>query len=92
MHRVIQLSRDQGARKLMLEVRKSNHGAIGFYTHFGFSIAGERQNYYSKPLEDAHCDGAGSTPVRNSRDTRRVGGTGRPKLPGQWAVSNDGTR
>ena len=54
MHRVIQLSRDQGARKLMLEVRKSNQGAIGFYNRFGFSLAGERHNYYSNPLEDAH--------------------------------------
>ncbi len=54
MQEVVEWSRADGARKLMLEVRKSNHGAIGFYNRFGFSISGERLNYYSNPLEDAH--------------------------------------
>ena len=54
MHRVVEWSRAEGAHRLTLEVRKSNHGAIRFYEQFGFSIAGERLNYYSNPLEDAH--------------------------------------
>ncbi len=54
MQRVMEWSREEGARRLMLEVRKSNHGAIQFYNRFGFRIAGERHNYYSNPLEDAH--------------------------------------
>ena len=54
MQQVMEWSRAEGARKLMLEVRKSNHGAIGFYKRFGFSISGERLNYYSNPVEDAH--------------------------------------
>ena len=54
MLQVMEWSRAEGARKLMLEVRKSNNGAIGFYNRFGFSISGKRLNYYSNPLEDAH--------------------------------------
>ena len=54
LNAVIDGSRQQGARKLMLEVRKSNSVAIKFYKRFQFSIAGERHNYYSKPGEDAY--------------------------------------
>ena len=54
MQHVIESSRSEGARKLMLEVRKSNSRAIQFYNGFGFDIAGERDNYYSSPLEDAY--------------------------------------
>ena len=54
IQQVMDWSRTEGARKLMLEVRKSNHSAIKFYKRFGFSIAGDRLNYYSNPLEDAH--------------------------------------
>ncbi len=54
MQQVVEWSRTEGACKLMLEVRKSNHGAIQFYKRFGFNIAGERHNYYSNPLEDAY--------------------------------------
>jgi len=42
------------AGKVVLEVRKSNAPAISFYLKFNFSIAGERKNYYSNPLEDAY--------------------------------------
>lgn len=50
----IELSRGDGARKLALEVRKSNAGAIRFYERFRFRITGERLNYYSNPVEDAY--------------------------------------
>ena len=42
------------ARKVVLEVRKSNNPAINFYLGFDFRIAGERRNYYSNPVEDAY--------------------------------------
>jgi len=42
------------ARKVILEVRKSNHPAINFYLGFDFHITGERKNYYSNPTEDAY--------------------------------------
>lgn len=54
MRTVVERSRDQGAHKVMLEVRKSNHGAIRFYSKFSFRVSGERHNYYSNPLEDAY--------------------------------------
>jgi len=50
----IEDSRLRKARKVVLEVRKSNEGAINFYLGFGFQIVGERKNYYSNPLEDAY--------------------------------------
>lgn len=54
MKGVIELSRGDGARKLMLEVRKSNSSAIRFYREFQFRITGERLHYYSNPVEDAY--------------------------------------
>ena len=54
MQRTMELSRTEGARKLMLEVRKSNLTAIRFYDRFRFRISGERHNYYSNPVEDAY--------------------------------------
>jgi ribosomal-protein-alanine N-acetyltransferase len=38
---------------VVLEVRKSNSGAIQFYDEFHFHVIGERKNYYSNPIEDA---------------------------------------
>ena len=42
------------ARKVILEVRKSNSPAINFYRKFEFKVTGERKNYYSNPVEDAY--------------------------------------
>jgi ribosomal-protein-alanine N-acetyltransferase len=42
-----------GARRATLEVRRSNDPARALYERFGFSVAGVRANYYSKPVEDA---------------------------------------
>jgi ribosomal-protein-alanine N-acetyltransferase len=50
----IEDSRLRNANKVMLEVRKSNVGAINFYLGFKFEIVGDRKNYYSNPLEDAY--------------------------------------
>jgi [ribosomal protein S18]-alanine N-acetyltransferase len=42
-----------GARRATLEVRRSNTTALALYERFGFSVAGVRSSYYSKPVEDA---------------------------------------
>ena len=47
--------RRQGVRRIFLEVRASNRGAIAFYEGLGFRVAGRRAAYYEKPREDAVC-------------------------------------
>jgi ribosomal-protein-alanine N-acetyltransferase len=42
-----------GARRATLEVRRSNEAARRLYERFGFTVAGVRQGYYTKPVEDA---------------------------------------
>ena len=42
-----------GARRATLEVRRSNEAARLLYEHFGFTVAGVRRDYYTKPVEDA---------------------------------------
>ena len=42
-----------GARRATLEVRRSNEPARSLYERFGFIVAGVRQGYYTKPVEDA---------------------------------------
>jgi [ribosomal protein S18]-alanine N-acetyltransferase len=42
-----------GARRATLEVRRSNEAARLLYERFGFTVAGVRIGYYSKPVEDA---------------------------------------
>ena len=43
----------RGARRATLEVRRSNDAARLLYERFGFTIAGVRRAYYTKPVEDA---------------------------------------
>lgn len=42
-----------GARMVLLEVRRSNHAAIGLYRKHGFCAIGLRRAYYSDNGEDA---------------------------------------
>ena len=49
----IEESQNRNAARIVLEVRKSNAGAIKFYDEFRFTVIGERKNYYSNPIEDA---------------------------------------
>jgi len=42
-----------GARRATLEVRRSNEVARLLYERFGFTVAGVRPAYYTKPVEDA---------------------------------------
>jgi ribosomal-protein-alanine N-acetyltransferase len=50
----IEESQARKATRVVLEVRKSNAGALHFYDGFRFQIIGERKNYYSNPIEDAY--------------------------------------
>ncbi|MBQ3104945.1 MAG: ribosomal protein S18-alanine N-acetyltransferase [Lachnospiraceae bacterium] len=45
--------RQMGAGSFTLEVRQSNHAAIGLYEKLGFVTEGIRRNFYEKPREDA---------------------------------------
>src|SRR4029077_13737974 len=49
MRAAVQESGRRNARKVILEVRKSNNPAINFYLKFNFKITGDRKNYYSNP-------------------------------------------
>ena len=48
----LDLNRDE-YKKVMLEVRVSNAGAIALYEKFGFLAVGVSKNHYSQPREDA---------------------------------------
>ena len=54
MRAAVNESGRRNARKVILEVRKSNNPAINFYLKFNFKITGDRKNYYSNPIEDAY--------------------------------------
>jgi ribosomal-protein-alanine N-acetyltransferase len=41
------------AQEIILEVRASNHPALGLYRALGFVAAGRRPRYYADPVEDA---------------------------------------
>jgi ribosomal-protein-alanine N-acetyltransferase len=51
--RVMQEGAALGARRATLEVRRSNEAARLLYERFGFTVAGVRRAYYTKPVEDA---------------------------------------
>lgn len=46
LRHAMQVARDRGAVKLLLEVRPSNVQALALYQHFGFVRIGVRKNYY----------------------------------------------
>jgi [ribosomal protein S18]-alanine N-acetyltransferase len=53
LQRVLHEAARFGARRVTLEVRRSNEPARLLYERFGFSVAGVRRGYYTKPVEDA---------------------------------------
>ncbi len=53
LKRVLQEGAALGARRTTLEVRQSNDAARLLYERFGFTVAGIRRGYYTKPVEDA---------------------------------------
>ena len=50
---VLEYGAGLGARRATLEVRRSNEAARLLYERFGFTVAGVRHGYYTKPVEDA---------------------------------------
>jgi ribosomal-protein-alanine N-acetyltransferase len=50
---VFSQGRKLGAERATLEVRRSNEAARLLYEAFGFTVAGVRRDYYSRPVEDA---------------------------------------
>jgi ribosomal-protein-alanine N-acetyltransferase len=53
LERVLREGTRLGARRVTLEVRRSNEPARLLYERFGFSVTGVRPGYYTKPVEDA---------------------------------------
>jgi ribosomal-protein-alanine N-acetyltransferase len=53
LERVLEHGAASGARRATLEVRRSNDPARLLYERFGFTVAGIRRAYYTKPVEDA---------------------------------------
>jgi ribosomal-protein-alanine N-acetyltransferase len=49
----VKVSRREGARTILLEVRESNSAARKLYEKCGFVESGRRQRYYKQPEEDA---------------------------------------
>ena len=50
---LIESAKESGASVIMLEVRKSNAAAIALYEKAGFTLVGQRKNFYTLPREDA---------------------------------------
>lgn len=53
MHRLFELTADDGSRGYTLEVRVSNAAAIRLYERLGFKAKGVRHGYYTDNREDA---------------------------------------
>ncbi len=51
--RLLQSARDRGLEHATLEVKVSNHVALGLYEKMGFCTAGRRRKYYQDTGEDA---------------------------------------
>lgn len=58
---LMDLSQEEGAEAVTLEVRVSNRAALHLYLQMGFTIAGIRRNYY-EGREDAYVMWAGEPP------------------------------
>jgi ribosomal-protein-alanine N-acetyltransferase len=53
MRHLLEEAAAQGARRALLEVRRSNVPAQRLYESLGFQVAGMRRDYYTQPVEDA---------------------------------------
>jgi len=53
LRRILRHRKRMGFRRIILEVRPSNSGAIKLYEKLGFRIVGKRLQYYQRPVEDA---------------------------------------
>ena len=53
LEKFINYCKETNVKKIMLEVRKGNIGAIKLYQKYGFEVVGESPKHYSCPVEDA---------------------------------------
>jgi ribosomal-protein-alanine N-acetyltransferase len=53
VRRILQRFSERQVRRVFLEVRESNAGAIAFYLGLGFQAVGVRKDYYQDPKESA---------------------------------------
>jgi [ribosomal protein S18]-alanine N-acetyltransferase len=60
---VLAWAAERGARRMGLEVRRSNAAALALYGRMGFAVEGRRAGYYADPVEDALVLGRGVTVV-----------------------------
>ncbi|RSX56099.1 ribosomal-protein-alanine N-acetyltransferase RimI [Bifidobacterium dolichotidis] len=51
---LIDAAREQGANRMLLEVRTDNEPALALYEHFGFERLGLRKRYYMPEGKDAY--------------------------------------
>ena len=51
MENMLDFCKNNGIKRVMLEVRKSNIPAQNLYKAFGFKVLGERANFYQNPTE-----------------------------------------
>lgn len=51
--RILNIADGRGCEFILLEVRPSNHEALGFYRKHDFKVLYQRPNYYRRPVEDA---------------------------------------
>jgi len=63
---VMNLGAELGARRFTLEVRETNHSAIGLYESIGFRAVGRKTNYYQEIGEDALVMWTGKPPFEES--------------------------
>ena len=54
MRRLLAAAREQGARRMLLEVRVDNEAALALYRRFGFTRIGVRKRYYQPDNVDAY--------------------------------------
>lgn len=53
LERLLQTAKNEGIKRIFLEVRQSNAAAIRLYEKAGFVTTGRRKSYYRDPDEDA---------------------------------------
>lgn len=53
MEALLAIAKERGITALTLEVRRSNHNALGLYGKYGFKEGGMRKAYYADNKEDA---------------------------------------
>ncbi len=66
--RLLELSAEQGAERMMLEVADTNEPAIGFYAASGFAEIARRRDYYGRGV-DAVVMELAPFPGRDTLDT-----------------------